>query len=327
MATSKTETLVFNIENSGERLDKFLGGHTKIGSRSRAAQLIDLKLVQVNQKPAKASLVLKKDDKVEVQLPVESAPSELQPYDLTLDIVFEDEHLLVINKPAGLVVHPAAGHASKTLVNALLHHTDDLAIGFGEARPGIVHRLDKDTSGLLVVAKTDEAHQSLAKQFRQKTTHRIYWAICYGVFKDVAGTFQSYLARHPTNRKKFASTKATSKGRLAITHYQQIDFFQKECALLKLKLETGRTHQIRIHLSESGHPIVGDTLYCSESRLKAVKNSSIKKTIQDMQRFALHAAELGFIHPVNQKQMHFSIGWPNDLLPLVTALNFSKDTK
>lgn len=320
MASDQFEiiNILIDAENGGHRLDRFLGTNERIGSRSRAVQLLEKGYITINGKPAKASLFLKKGDNIIVKIPITPEPSELQPLNFKLDIVFEDDDIIVVNKPAGLVVHPAAGHQQDTLVNALLNYTDKLSMGFNETRPGIVHRIDRDTSGLLVVARNDAAHKSLAEQFKQKTTHRVYWAIVFGVYAEASGKFQSLLARHPKDRKKFASTKGD--GKVAITHYTQLKTYRGEVALLKLRLETGRTHQIRVHVSESGHPIVGDRLYGSDAKLKNVKNKELRTQIEAMERFALHACELGFKHPTTGEDLHFKVDWPEDLKSLVTTM-------
>ncbi len=323
MISELFETLQITIapDGGGHRLDRYLGSKEKIGSRTRAVQLIESGHITVNGKTPKSSLFLKQGDVIIVKIPTTPTPSKLEPLNLKLDIVYEDDDVIVVNKPAGLVVHPAAGHAQDTLVNALLNYTTNLAMGFNEARPGIVHRIDRDTSGLLVVAKNDNAHHALAAQFKQKSTHRIYWAITYGLYPANLGTFESKLARHPHDRKRFASTQ--KEGKIAITHYKQIKTFNKEFSLLELKLDTGRTHQIRVHVSESGHPIVGDTLYGGGPKTKNIKNGNAKDIIMNMKRFALHACELGFTHPKTQEVLLFKSPWPEDLQPLVSALGFS----
>jgi 23S rRNA pseudouridine1911/1915/1917 synthase len=254
---------------------------------------------------------------IQIELP-EPEPTTLQPMDAPLDLLFEDQDLLVVNKPAGLVVHPAAGHAQDTLVNILLHHVKTLAMGFSENRPGIVHRLDRDTSGILVVAKNDLAHHHLARQFRLKTAHRIYWALVFGTPAKKEGTIKSHLARHPQDRKRFASHKGGA-GKLAITHYKLLKTFPGNVSWIQCKLETGRTHQIRVHLSEAGHPILGDTLYGGKTRLKSISNR-VASLITGAKRIALHATELGFEHPRNHENMLFRLGWPEDLKTLIEAL-------
>lgn len=315
----------------GLRLDKALALVPEIGTRARAAHLIETSCVLVNKKEPKASLVLKASDVLEVQMPA-PVPTELQPYDLKLDVLFEDQDIIVINKPAGLVVHPAAGHEQDTLVNALLAHTRDLSMKFGEERPGIVHRLDKETSGIIVVAKNDKAHESLTAQFKERSTHRIYYAVCVGTAKTLNGTIKSFLARHPTDRKRYASILGVDKkplidkefppdfGKWALTHY---DVLKRQGGLsyVKLKLETGRTHQIRVHLSESGLPIAGDHTYGADKKIKSVDSKYTQEDLKNLQRFLLHAAELGFTHPRTQDRMFFQQDWPEDIQALLKKWN------
>ncbi len=272
------------------RVDKFLSGVPEIGSRSKAARLIDLALVKKDGQPVKASYRVQAEDNIEIELP-EAEPTALQPMKMPLEIVFEDDDCLVINKPAGLVVHPAAGHAQDTLVNALIGQINNLSMGFGERRPGIVHRLDKDTSGLLVIAKNDRAHELLARQFKQRTVRRFYWALVFGEPKAKTKTFESMLARHPAQRKKFCSSLI---GKRAVTHYETLKS-KAGISLLRCRLETGRTHQIRVHLSEAGHPIIGDRLYGSPRPLQSL-GKRLKSSIEDLHRIGLHACELGFTH-------------------------------
>jgi 23S rRNA pseudouridine1911/1915/1917 synthase len=303
----------------GLRIDKALSFVPEIGSRSRAEFLISQDLVRVNEKPVKSSYRITEKDLLTVTLP-EAEKSELVPYDFPIQILHEDKDVIVVNKPAGLVVHPAAGHSQDTLVNVLLHHTDNLSMKFGENRPGIVHRLDKDTSGILVVAKNDFSHENLAQQFKARKVHRIYFAVCTGTAKTKSGTIESFIARHPTNRKKFASVTGKDKkiihdkknsppvGKWSITHYEIIGF-QKDFSYLRIKLETGRTHQIRVHLSEIGIPIAGDLTYAPNKKI-------------DIPRFALHAAELGFVHPSTGENLFFRVPWPEDLSPFLKSLGF-----
>jgi len=307
----------------GLRLDKALALVQDIGTRSRAAHLIESSAVLLNGKPAKASASVKENDLIEVTLPP-AEPTELQPYDLKLDVLFEDEDLIVINKPAGLVVHPAAGHAHDTLVNALISHTEDLSMKFGEERPGIVHRLDKETSGIIVVAKNDKTHEALTAQFKERSTHRIYYAVCVGTARTLSGTIKSFLARHPVDRKRYASVLGDDRkplqdpedpplvGKWAVTHFEVLAR-KGGLSYLKLKLETGRTHQIRVHLSENGLPIAGDTLYGADKKVKNVESRSTQEDIRNLPRFLLHAAELAFTHPRTLERMSFRQDWPDDI--------------
>lgn len=319
-------------EEAELRLDKILGAWEQIGSRSRALKLIEESRVLVNGKAAKASLLPKENDLIEVDLPP-PAPTELEPYDIPLEIVHEDEDLIVVNKPSGLVVHPAAGHAQDTLVNALIAHTDDLSMGFGEERPGIVHRLDKETSGLLVVAKNNAAQEKLAAQFQDRSIHRIYQAVVFGDVKTESGTIQSYLIRHPTDRKRFASLRGSDgqirrqrepepkSGKWAVTGYRVLAR-KHGLSFVELKLQTGRTHQIRVHLSEMGHPLVGDNVYGADRRLKALESPKQRARITGLRRFLLHARELGFIHPRTGETMKFERPWPTDVQDLLREWGF-----
>lgn len=302
----------------GLRLDKALSLLPKINTRSRAEYLIDKEFVRLNGKFPKASIKISASDILEISWPP-AQPTELQPLNLQLDILFEDEDIIVLNKPAGLVVHPAAGHVQDTLVNALLHHTKNLSMKFGEERPGIVHRLDRDTSGVLVVAKNDQAHESLTQQFKNRSTHRIYYAAVIGQPGKTEGTIQSLIARHPNDRKKFASSE--NLGKMAITHFKVLKRLPSGISYLQLKLETGRTHQIRVHLSEQGWPIIRDSLYGADKKIKNIQNQHHRELVKSFPRFALHAAELAFDHPRTKERMHFQVDWPEDLRSLLKELS------
>jgi len=256
---------------------------------------------------------VKGGEAVQVAVP-EPAPAHNEPQDIPLKVVFEDEHLLVVDKPAGLVVHPAAGNLDGTLVNALLHHCGGSLSGIGGvARPGIVHRIDKDTSGLLVVAKSDVAHEGLARQFAAHSITRRYLAIVNGVPKTAEGTVDAPLARSAANRKKIAIVEG-SRGKRAVTHWRRLSVL-RDAALLECRLETGRTHQVRVHMASIGHPLVGDPVYGRAGRV----HSNILKKLQ-FHRQALHAAELGFIHPVTKHRLSFSSPMPSDMQELFNAL-------
>ena len=291
------------LEQAGQRLDRFLATLEFIPSRSRAAELIHRNLVTLAGQTLKASFKVSAGCTLRIELPA-AEPSTLQPLDAPLDILYEDDDLIVVNKPSGLVVHPAAGHAQDTLVNILLHHAGALSMGFSEQRPGIVHRLDRDTSGILVVAKNDHTHHGLAEQFRNKSAQRVYWAVVSGLPTAPQKTYRSHLARHPHDRKRFASNPS-GVGKLAITHMKVLQTLPNKLTWVQCQLETGRTHQIRVHLSEAGLPILGDSVYGAGARKF------------DFPRLALHACELGFVHPANKKALFFKVGWPEDLrLPL-----------
>jgi 23S rRNA pseudouridine1911/1915/1917 synthase len=324
---SKFERVVLKIspELAGLRIDKALATVPGVETRSQASRLLQAGRVRKGGRALKPSYTTEVGDQIDIDIPVRQAPT-LMPYEFPLTIPYEDDQLIVVDKPAGLVVHPAYGHAQDTLVNALMHYTKDLAMGLGETRPGLVHRIDKDTSGLLVIAKNDHAQRFLAMQFQKKTTHRLYRALAYGRFKEESGTIRSSLKRHPDDRKRVASVRenadGTSEGKPAVTHYRVAGFHQTGISLVELRLETGRTHQIRVHLSESGHPILGDKTYGSEGRINSLKSVHLRKMIGEMPRFALHAMELGFEHPTNGKHLLLQAPWPEDLRPLVDHCGF-----
>jgi len=245
----------------------------------------------------------------------EPKPAHNEAQDIALDIVFEDDHLLVVDKPAGMVVHPAVGNPDGTLVNALLHHCAGRLSGIGGvARPGIVHRIDKDTSGLLVVAKTDVAHEGLAAQFARHSIERLYSAIVSGLPIPASGMVDAPLARSSANRKKIA-VQAEGKGRRAVTHYR-IMAPLRNAAMVECRLETGRTHQVRVHMASIGHPLMGDPVY---GRTKASHRDILKNL--DFRRQALHAAELGFVHPVSKENLSFQSALPSDIQELFGALS------
>lgn len=331
MSDEKFQRIRFEITSdlAGLRIDKALVACAEVATRSQASRLIALGRVKLDGKVVKASHPAETGAIYELDIPV-LEKSELTPYEFPLDIVFEDSQLIVVNKPSGLVVHPAHGHLSDTLVNALLHHTSDLSMGFNEQRPGLVHRIDKGTSGLLVIAKNDEAQRFLSLQFQRKTTHRLYWAITVGLPKPREGTIRSYLRRHPEDRKRVASAPeaapgASQEGKHAVTHYRVVREHPSGLALVELRLETGRTHQIRVHLSETGTPIAGDETYGGVKRLKNVKSPKARELIMASGRFALHAAELGFVHPTSHERLSFKAGWPPDLKPIIEHLGFEHE--
>lgn len=321
-SSERTLKIVIDESSAGQRLDKILATHPQIQSRTKAALLCDGGLVTSNGKTLKASAKLVAGESLIVALPAPVVVTDLQPLDLPLQFLYQDDELVVVDKPAGLVVHPSYGHNQDTLVNALLHHVDNLSMGFQENRPGIVHRLDKDTSGILVVAKNDVAHAFLAKQFREKTVHRVYEAAIWGSPKTTGGTARSHLRRHPTDRKRFASSPsgATPQGKLAITHWRNIRTSRSGFSLVECRLETGRTHQIRVHLSEMGHPIVGDALYGGVARAKNLKNVALRGAIASLDRIALHARELAFVHPRTGKMLSFVSPWPAPMPNLLESM-------
>jgi 23S rRNA pseudouridine1911/1915/1917 synthase len=302
-STNTPTVLTFQVpeEYSGEsyRLDRVLTELLEGAfSRQRIQALIKEGTVSVNGTvQPKVAFVLSEGDSLQLHLPA-PVPLELAPEEIPLPIVFEDDHVLVVNKPAGMLTHPSGHELSGTLVNALLHHCRGKLSGInGVLRPGIVHRLDRDTSGLLMVAKTDIAHQSLTDQLRFRTAGRRYWAIAQGEFKETSGTIETFIGRDPKHRQKMRICKP-EEGRSAITHWEAIESIHARYTLVRLTLETGRTHQIRVHLSSVGHPILGDAQYGNGLHLKL----NLKTTGQLLQAYSLK-----FTHPVSQQAMAFEI--------------------
>ena len=283
-------------------------------SRERVKALLGEGCITLNGRAAgQASVKLAAGTTFRIAVP-DAVAAEAAAQDIPLVIAFEDEHLIVIDKPAGLVVHPAAGNLDGTLVNALLHHCRGQLSGIGGvARPGIVHRIDKDTSGLLVVAKSDKAHEGLARQFADHSIERAYLAVTAGHPAPPSGTIRGNIGRSSTNRKKMAMV-GEGRGKHAVTHYRTLKVL-RDAALVECRLETGRTHQLRVHLGSIGHPLLGDPVYGrSPSRLRPILASL------GFSRQALHAAELGFIHPVSGEKLHFTSDLPADMQQLLIEL-------
>lgn len=296
------------------RLDAFLAAQIDGWSRARLQRLIEDEEVLVNGKPAKASYKLRQGDEIEVELTPPPAAS-FTPENIPLNIIFEDDSLLVVNKPAGLVVHPAAGIHSGTLANALAFHFQQLSTRAGELRPGIVHRLDKGTSGLMVVAKNEATHESLADQFRAREVYKSYLALVHGVVKQESGRIEQPIARDPRTRIRMAVVPA---GRGALSLYKVRRSF-KSFTLLDVELKTGRTHQIRVHLSWLKHPVVGDEVY-GGGRDKTVQDVRLRAAIRKLQRQFLHAERLGFRHPVSGESLQFVAPLPVELENLLAEL-------
>ena len=289
-------------ENKLERLDSFLAQNTEF-SRSKITKLIKEGQILVNGSKVKAGYALRENDEIVIDYVEEEMIAE--PENLNLDIVYEDEDVIVVNKPNGMVVHPAVGNPNGTLVNGLMYHSKNLSTINGEFRPGIVHRIDADTTGLLMVAKNDKAHIKLAKQLEEKTAHRIYYAIVEGVINNETGTIDAPIGRDNRDRKKMAVCEENSKH--AVTHFRVIERY-KRATLIELKLETGRTHQIRVHMKYIGHPVVNDPVYGN------------RKMIFDESGQCLHAKELGFVHPVTNEFMKFDSDLPECFVNIMEML-------
>ncbi len=306
--------------NSRERLDLFLSEQTLPLTRSQIKKLIDAQHVTVNHMPAKASCHTKKGDLIEVHLQEPRKPS-VEPENIPLEILFEDDHIVVVNKPAGMVVHPAAGNYSGTLVNALLFHCSFLSGVGGILRPGIVHRLDKGTSGVLLVAKNDIAHQSLSNQFKSRSVKKIYLALVSRQMEEDEGKIETEIGRHCSDRKKMSTH--TRKGRSAVTRWKVLKKY-KNYSLLEVRIQTGRTHQIRVHLSSLHHPIIGDNVYGGKKCLSNLKDVVIKNKLNSLQRPFLHAHLLGFQHPQNNQYQEFIANLPEELNEILTVIESEK---
>lgn len=319
MGGSQTIEVKLEPAQAGCRLDRALAVAVPALSRERLKALIRAgALTSGNDAVRDPSSKVRGDELFRLQVP-EPEPAHNVPQDIPLTIVFEDPHLLVVDKPAGLVVHPAAGNRDGTLVNALLHHCGESLSGIGGvARPGIVHRIDKDTSGLLLVAKTDVAHEGLARQFAAHSIDRRYLAITSGLPKSSKGTVDAPLARSSANRKKIAIVEAKDlgrRGKRAVTHWKRLELLD-DAALVECSLETGRTHQVRVHMASIGHPLVGDPVYGKSGKA----HRELLKRL-GFHRQALHASVLGFTHPVTKHRLSFSSGMPADMQELFTHLS------
>lgn len=289
------EELHFNADITGERIDKFLDGRIESLSRSYIQKLIKEKKILVNQLPVKANYKLTTGDTIILQIP-DPEPLDIQPENIPLDILYEDDDLLMVNKPKGMVVHPSVGHTTGTLVNAVMYHCkEDLSGINGVMRPGIVHRIDKDTTGVLVICKNDKAHNFVAEQLKEHSITRKYRAIVNGVIKEDEGTVNAPIGRHPTERKKMAINE--KNGKHAVTHYRVLERFANH-TYIECQLETGRTHQIRVHMASLHHPLLGDTVYGSQ------------KNPYHLEGQTLHAMVLGLIHPSNGSYLEVTAPLP-----------------
>jgi len=314
-SSGESVTIEVPVAAIGNRLDHFLVSVLGSLSRNRIARLIEEGCVSsASGTLVKSGLKLKGGEILEITIP-EPEPIEALPEDIPLKILYEDSSVIVIDKAAGMVVHPAAGHSSGTLVNALLFHCKDLSGVGGMLRPGIVHRLDKDTSGVMMATKNDHAHKELAAQFKLHTVKRRYKAIVYGEM-DQGGKIDLPLGRHPVDRQKIA---VVTNGRNAITHWRVLEVFQG-ISFVELRLETGRTHQIRVHLAKSGHPVVGDQKYASVKRSVEIKSKVVRDKVVSLKRQALHACVLGFKHPDTGEYMEFTSELPDDMKEIVAIL-------
>ena len=316
-------SITYRVEKDDQhlRLDKYLAEKSSDLSRTRIKDLIQVGLVFINgQVTSDVALRIKEGQVIQITIPPLIDPTPA-PENIPLDILYEDDDLIVINKPAGLVVHPAPGNPEGTLVNALLSHCGESLSGInGVRRPGIVHRLDKETSGLMVAAKNDGAHQFLAHQLATREMSRVYQAIVWGVLRPLEGAVEGSIGRDPHHRQRMALRE---KGKFARTHYKTLKIFGRVASLVECRLDTGRTHQIRVHLASKGHSLLGDPLYGKRPRALPASLRDILDTQWPKKRQALHAKELSFIHPTTQEKLTFSTDLPQDIRNLLDVLNLS----
>ena len=294
-------------EYDGYRIDKLISELIDSFSRTYIKKIIDDKKVSCNDKIVKASFVVSENDHIKMEIPPVEVP-EILPQDIPLDILYEDSDVLVVNKPKDMVVHPAAGHYKDTLVNAVMYHCKDNLSGInGVLRPGIVHRIDKDTTGSVIICKNDNAHQKIAEQLKEHSINRVYHAICYGIIKEDEGTISTLIGRSPNDRKKMAVVQ--SGGKEAVTHFRVLKRFEEDSfTYIECKLETGRTHQIRVHMAHIGHPLLGDEVYSS-------RKSKFKTNGQ-----CLHAIILGFVHPTTNEYIETNAPLPEYFSHLLDVL-------
>ncbi len=313
--------LVVSAADAGQRLDRWLVENTEELSRSRIQNLIADGCLVLGEETvvSDASRKVREGERFILTVPA-PAPAKPQPEDIPLNVIYEDEDLIVLDKPAGLVVHPAPGHASGTLVNALLHHCRDSLSGIGGVtRPGIVHRLDKDTSGIMVCAKSDVAHRGLVEQFRVHSIERAYFALVWGVPSPKGGRLETQIGRDPKNRKRMAVLK--SGGKTAVTAYETLRPIRDLAALMECRLFTGRTHQIRVHMSSIGHSLIGDPVYKSRAVARYTRDTVIQDTLSAYKYQALQAHTLGFTHPRTGKAERFETPLSDNLKRLIDGLD------
>lgn len=293
-------------EESGLRIDRYLADHLDGQSRNSIQKLIEEGLVLVNGNACRASYKLQEKDRIFVSVP-DAVLTELRPERIPLDILYEDDQLLIVNKPKGMVVHPAPGHSTGTLVNAIMYHCGKELSGInGEIRPGIVHRIDMNTTGSLIVCKTDAAHRFIASQIKEHSVHRVYRAIVYGHLNPTEGTIRTSIGRDSRDRKKMSV--GVKNGRQAITHYRELARLKNNFSYVEFELETGRTHQIRVHMASIGHPILGDQVY------------GPKKSPYHLDGQTLHAMTIGFVHPTSKRYVEFTAPLPEYFQHLLAIL-------
>ncbi|MCW8849237.1 MAG: RluA family pseudouridine synthase [Melioribacteraceae bacterium] len=319
-----TEKIIKIVVTEGEkkkRIDSFLSNTLENTTRSRIQKLIKENCLTVNDEIVKSNYIIEPRDVIVLTIPIAPRPDKIEPENIPLDVVYEDDYLMILNKPPGIVVHPSPGNYTGTLVHALKYYTNELSSNYGDSRSGIVHRIDKDTSGLLVIAKNEEVHSHIAKQFAAHSAEREYWAICWGKFKNSTGEIIGNIARSRKDRKIF--TVAENEGKTAHTFYEVLEEFDF-LSLIKLKLKTGRTHQIRVHLSHVKHNIFGDHTYGGRRINYGYEFPKIKARVNNLlsiiNRQALHAKTLGFIHPITNEKLSFNSELPDDMQNLLNEI-------
>jgi 23S rRNA pseudouridine1911/1915/1917 synthase len=308
--------LVVAPEAAGLRIDTYLTSKLDGLSRTRIQRSIEDGDILVNDGTVKSGYRVSAGDKVEIDIPP-APPIEIVPEAIPLDLVYEDDDLIVVDKPAGLVVHPGAGNWTGTLVNALVYHFDQLSGAAGRIRPGIVHRIDKDTSGLLVVAKNDPAHERLSDEFRDRQVSKAYIALVYGRVKEARGEIETRIGRSPNNRTRMAVVKEP-RGRTAHTTFEMMQQFS-DFSLLRVRIATGRTHQIRVHMAHIGHPVVADAVY-GTGREKLIRDTNLRRAVNELGRHFLHSAELAFRHPLSGEQLSFTSPIPPKLASFLQVI-------
>ncbi|MEN3335633.1 MAG: rRNA synthase [Blastocatellia bacterium] len=314
--SNELQLLTVSSDAAGARLDAFVAGGLSDISRTRIQRAIEDGDVLVNEHTAKSSYRVRAGDRIEIDLP-EPPPVELVPEAIPLNIVYEDDDLIVVDKPAGLVIHPGAGQEAGTLANALVYHFNELSRTAGRIRPGIVHRIDKETSGLLVVAKNDVTHEKLSEQFRNREVFKLYVTLVYGRMSERQGEIEARLGRSPHHRTRMAVLRGGA-GRAAHTIFEVAERYT-EFTLLKVQIKTGRTHQIRVHMAHIGHPVVGDAAY-GGGRDNTVRDALMKREIRALGRQFLHSAQLAFVHPRSGERLEFSSPIPHELRHFLALL-------
>ncbi len=318
------ERFIIQSDTGGERIDKFVLRKIDLLSRQKIIKLIKSGEILLNGKKTEPSKRLREKDTITINIP-EPEKNELIPQDIPFEIVYEDEDILIINKPPDLVVHPACGHKENTLANALKFRISSLSSVGGDIKPGIVHRLDKGTSGLMIIAKNDYIHSKLAKMFERHTIKKFYRLIVYSIPKPFSATIETLYGRDPKNRKKFTSKVRTGKN--AITIYKTLESFGRSASYVEAQIITGRTHQIRVHFSEMGCPIIGDDFYSNKKRSKIFENDELRNKIMNLTHPLLHSYRMEFTHPLKQKWMVFCVEPPDEFNIILSMLRNIYESK